>query len=78
MKNSEIKKLKRFYKFYVGALVFVLLYSIASYFWTMPFLSVEFIVGVVFLSLLGSIVYLGSMIIELDRRLEKIENTEND
>ncbi len=69
-----VKKFKKIYKFYLVLLVTLIVVSCITYFFTGPLITLELVIGVVLIGLLASIIYLGSMIIELDNKVNQLES----
>lgn len=68
-----VKKFKKVYKFHFVLLVTLIVVSCITYFVTGPLITLELVIGLVLIGLLASIIYLGSMLIELDNKVNQLE-----
>jgi len=71
-KNSEISNFRNNYKFYVWLLILVIVYTGFVGFVLRGVVSLELLVAGLFLVFLALTVYLGSLIIELDKKIEEL------
>lgn len=69
-KESEIFRFRKYFRWYVFALLFALVAVLAIYYIGEGVLTVEFVIGTMFVSFLATIVYLGTLIIELKKEVD--------
>lgn len=68
--QSEISQFRKYFRWYVFALLFAVASSLVILYINQGYLSLEFVVGVMFISFLTSVVYLGTFILELQNEIE--------
>lgn len=69
-KNTEIRNFRKYFIFYVVGFILVSMYSLFVGYSTYGLVTIELLVGAMFVVFLGVIVYLGSLIIELDKKIQ--------
>ena len=69
-KTGEIANFRKYFIFYIAGFLVVMAYTVLIGYYTFGLVTLELLVGAMFMVFLGVIVYLGSLIIELDRKIE--------
>lgn len=72
--DKEILNFKKYYKWYVIALVLAIIATLGVYYLTNAQLTTEFVIAVFFISFLSSIVYMGALIIQLQKELDEVKS----
>jgi hypothetical protein len=75
-KTNEVANFRKSFKFYVIGFILTLLYVAYTGYFNYGFVTLELLIGAMFFVFLGIVVYLGAMILELQREIEEIRNNE--